>query len=339
MASPSAAAPSSSTAASSSTRTELRVGSFNIQVFGETKIQKPFIRQTLLSILSRYDIVFIMEIRDDKNKAVYQLLDDLNQSTGRGYQALVSKRLGRGDMKEQYAYFYDPKLVTAEESYVYNDTNADFSRPPFVARFKAQDYAFTFAGTHIAPTNVELELKALNGVYRDVTKHFHDNNIFMMGDYNADCGYYRASKLGFDYFDETPRLRISNDEDTTVALTSCAYDRVLGFGEIQNHASDAHAFNFMHEFAYDLGTARLVSDHFPIEFTIEVPAAMQVYEALAPPPPPAPGELEPRKTSEDLARQVQVPASCGMDAAKTSGGYCYGAFGTGRQRVSLSCCP
>ncbi|RYZ66660.1 MAG: hypothetical protein EOP09_12320, partial [Proteobacteria bacterium] len=60
---------------------KLEVGSFNLQVFGESKVNKPHVIDPVIQILARYDIVFIQEIRDDKGHAIYKLLDKLRAYT------------------------------------------------------------------------------------------------------------------------------------------------------------------------------------------------------------------------------------------------------------------
>jgi hypothetical protein len=154
-------------------------------VFGESKVNKSFVKDTILSIISRYDIIFIQEIRDDKNKAIYELLDQLNLGSGKNYRAVVSTRLGTGEMKEQYAYFYDAAVVDVEDSYVYADPHDEFSREPFVARFKGQGRNFTLAGIHVAPLKVREELRALAAVKTDIDQRFGDNNTFIMGDFTT----------------------------------------------------------------------------------------------------------------------------------------------------------
>ena len=349
---PSLVSASESASSISQRRSDLRIGSFNIQVFGESKVNKPFVKDAILSIISRYDIIFIQEIRDDKNKAIYELLDLLNQGSGKNYKALVSTRLGRGDMKEQYAYFYDAAVVTAEDSYVFKDTKDEFSREPFVARFKGQGREFTLAGIHIAPTNVRGELRALPKVKVDITAQYGDDNTFFLGDFNADCMYYKATE-GFDFFDETPRLLISDAEDTTVAASSCTYDRVLGFGPIQEFASEAHAFNFAQEYGYDLEHAKLISDHYPIEFTIQGTGNLAEIHSIPNEPQPTsvtpvegspigqkPVDVKPIEiVTPVVEKPVSSDASCGLEAYTTPAGRCYGSFDGKKVRVNAECCP
>ncbi len=339
-------ASSPSALALTSTPAAIHIGAFNLQVFGESKVAKPFIEDTLLSILSRYDIVLLEEIRDNDNKAVYRLLDDLNAKTHRGYQVIVSERLGRGEMKEQYAYFYDPSVVVVEENYTYPDAAEKFARPPFIARFSGQGRTFTLAGIHVAPLNVAGELQAMNDVYKDTESHFSDDNIIIMGDMNADCLYYKPKTQGFDYFEVKPHLMVADTEDTSVAPNQCAYDRAFGFGAIQKYTSDAHAYDFQADFKWTLADARQISDHFPIEFTI-TGTGSNADPVQVPPPPPSsasPGTAAPETMPAEPSTGTEAGSSsgdavCGSDPYKTSSGYCYATFEGKKKRVSAACCP
>lgn len=88
----------------------LRIGSFNIQIFGITKASKPEVMDTLARIIRTYDIIAIQEIRDASQTALPALVD-LANSDGSQYSYVVSERLGRTTSKEQYAYIYNTQTV------------------------------------------------------------------------------------------------------------------------------------------------------------------------------------------------------------------------------------
>ena len=87
----------------------IRIASFNIQVFGEKKLNKPRVRGLLAEIIRGFDIVAIQEIRS-KQDIMPQFVDAIN-STGRHYDYVVGPRLGRTSSKEQYAFVYDTASI------------------------------------------------------------------------------------------------------------------------------------------------------------------------------------------------------------------------------------
>jgi len=71
----------------------LRIGAFNIQVFGVTKASKPEVMDVLASIIRTYDIIAIQEIRDASQTALPALVGLVN-TDGSQYSYVVSERLG-----------------------------------------------------------------------------------------------------------------------------------------------------------------------------------------------------------------------------------------------------
>jgi deoxyribonuclease-1/deoxyribonuclease-1-like protein len=307
------------------------MASFNIQIFGQSKMKKPAAVSTLLRILDRYDLVFIMEIRDSDDTAIYDLLQRLNHQSSKNYQIIVSERLGRTASKEQYAYLYNPDKVMPDQAYVFQDGRDQFEREPYVAHFRFGADGFTMIGIHTSPSDVAAELKALPPVYSEAKRKFGHRNIFIVGDLNADCSYYNPEREGFAFFADAVTSLVPEGTDTTVSNSSCAYDRVLAFGELPRSSSMAKPFNFQTAYKMSQAEAQTVSDHYPVEWTLS-----SFRNSVPEPEPEFPGEtpaepLPPPATGSD--------AKCGLNPARTPRGYCYAEFEAGRKRVANACCP
>jgi hypothetical protein len=303
------------------------MASFNIQIFGQSKMKKAAAVSTILRILDRYDLVFIMEIRDSDDTAIYELLERLNKQSSKNYQIIVSERLGRTTSKEQYAYLYNPDKVMPDQSYVWNDTRDLFEREPYVARFRFGNDAFTMIGIHTSPSDVPAELNALPPVYNEAKQKFGSRNIFIIGDLNADCSYYNPNR-GFDFFVDTPTALVPEGSDTTVANTTCTYDRVLAFGNLPRSSSTAKPFNFQTAYNMSQADAQLVSDHYPVEWTLS-----DLRDSSDPP------SEEPVVITPEPLPGNSSEAQCGLRPTLTPRGYCYAEFGTSRRRVANACCP
>jgi len=72
----------------------LRIGAFNIQIFGVSKASKPEVMDILADIIRTYDVIAIQEIRDASQTALPALVDLIN-ADGSQYSYVVSERLGR----------------------------------------------------------------------------------------------------------------------------------------------------------------------------------------------------------------------------------------------------
>jgi endonuclease/exonuclease/phosphatase family metal-dependent hydrolase len=92
---------------------QIRIASFNLQVFGVAKAEKPTVLADIASIIQQFDIVAVQEIRDGSGTSVGKLLDAVNEGNVQ-YAMLVGPRFGRSSSKEQYAFFYKTSLVETE---------------------------------------------------------------------------------------------------------------------------------------------------------------------------------------------------------------------------------
>ena len=64
-------------------RTEVaRIATFNIKVFGKTKMGKPEVVSQLVDTVLQYDMVAVQEIKDIDQTVPYDFLDELNNASG-----------------------------------------------------------------------------------------------------------------------------------------------------------------------------------------------------------------------------------------------------------------
>ena len=89
---------------------QVRVGAFNIQVLGTSKLSKSGIKDNIVKVLKRYDLILVQEIRDASGKVVVEIMDAMNKGLSgndpRGYDHVLSERLGYTASKEQYLYIF-----------------------------------------------------------------------------------------------------------------------------------------------------------------------------------------------------------------------------------------
>ncbi|XP_060691159.1 deoxyribonuclease gamma-like isoform X1 [Hemiscyllium ocellatum] len=254
----------------------LKICSFNVRSFGKSKVAKEGILDVLVKVISRCDLMLMMEIKDSRNKAFPMLMERLNnQGNGNEYEFVISKRLGRKAYKEQYAFIYRPKLLTVKRIYQYPDHHGDiFAREPYVVWFSSRYTTvrdFVIIPQHTAPDSAVRELNGLYDVYVEMKQRWRAKYFILMGDFNADCEYVRRK--------EWPSIRLRNDtnfiwligdnDDTTVKhSTHCAYDRIVLRGEKLVNAvipNSANIFNFKEAYGMTERQALNVSDHFPVE--------------------------------------------------------------------------
>jgi len=247
----------------------LRIGAFNIQVFGVSKASKPEVMSVLADIIRTYDIVAIEEIRDISQTALPDLVNLVN-SDGSQYAYVVGERLGRTSSKEQYAYLYDTKTtVLKSDPYTYPEPAGTdpFHREPYIATFGAitGDFDATLITIHTDPDEATDEINSLYAVVDYAVSHTpFDQDVIVMGDFNADGSYFNedgsCSLKGSEYV-----WIIGNDVDTTTKTTDRTYDRIVLTNSAASYfTGDAGVFRYDTEYGLTQDETEDVSDHYPV---------------------------------------------------------------------------
>ena len=255
------------------TEDPLRIGAFNIQIFGVSKASKPEVMDVLGKIIRTYDIVAIQEIRDKSQTALPELVDVVNSKDDTQYAYVVGDRLGRTISKEQYAYIYNSQTVAlVGEPHTYPEPAGTdpFHRQPYIASFKALggNFDVTLLTIHVDPDEATDEINALDDVVEYAQGMYPDEQDFIvMGDLNADGSYFdedSSSDLS-EYF-----WCIENDLDTTTKSTDYTYDRII-LTDSSDFVGDAGVFRYDLEYGLSYDETTAVSDHYPVyaEFWID----------------------------------------------------------------------
>lgn len=261
----------------------LKICSFNVRSFGETKKENKDAMDVIVKVIKRCDIILLMEIKDSYNRICPMLMEKLNgNSRSTTYNYVISSRLGRNTYKEQYAFLYKEKLVSVKKSYLYNDyQDGDidvFSREPFVVWFQSPHTAvkdFVIVPLHTTPETSVKEIDELADVYVDVQRRWKAENFIFMGDFNAGCSYVPNKAWKNIRLRTDPKFiwLIGDKEDTTVKKsTNCAYDRIVLRGQKITSSvvpKSNSIFDFQKAYGLTEEQALDVSDHFPVEFKLQ----------------------------------------------------------------------
>jgi endonuclease/exonuclease/phosphatase family metal-dependent hydrolase len=154
---------------------------------------------------------------------------------------------------------------------LFNDSEDDaFQREPFQARFSlinetdnASSFDLSLITVHTKPAAAVDEINAMGEVAsRYLAEHPDEEDLVLLGDFNADCTYASEQDLAnsalaggnFTWI-------VGNDADTTVASSSCAYDRILTTGDLSGRMTGNWGID-------EVFTSSNVSDHYPVWFDI-----------------------------------------------------------------------
>jgi deoxyribonuclease-1-like protein len=262
--------PASSAAAAFSPT--IKIASFNIQVFGTSKLQKTPVMQVLADVVRRFDLVAIQEIRSVDDTVVPQFVALIN-ATGVRYDAVIGPRLGRTNSKEQYAMLYDTSRIEVDPSSVYTvpDPQDLLHREPLVARFRPrgvppnQAFTFSLVNIHTDPDETVTELNALADVFVGVQQNGSgEDDVILLGDINVN--EYRLGNLG-----RLPGISYVVAGVPTNTRRDKTYDNIVFDRRTTvEYTGRWGVLDLMQEYSLTSAQALEVSDHMPVwaEFSV-----------------------------------------------------------------------
>jgi endonuclease/exonuclease/phosphatase family metal-dependent hydrolase len=244
----------------------IRIATFNIQVFGQTKIEKPVVMDILARIIRQFDVTAIQEVRA-KDQDIIPRFVELVNATGRRYDYVIGPRLGRTSSKEQYAFIFDRASVEVDRTQLYTVDDPDdlLHREPLVGWFRVRgpptDQAFTFSlvNIHTDPDETDGELDAMDDVFRAVRDDGRgEDDIVILGDLNVDDRH--LGQLG-----TISGIRWVISGTPTNTRGTAQYDNIL-FDEnaTREFVGRGGVFDFLREYNLTLDQALEVSDHLPV---------------------------------------------------------------------------
>uniref|UniRef100_A0A3P8X3B6 Deoxyribonuclease n=1 Tax=Cynoglossus semilaevis TaxID=244447 RepID=A0A3P8X3B6_CYNSE len=258
----------------------MKVASFNVRRFGLAKVSDRDVLSTLVKIISRYDIIVILEVVDVSGDSVKVLLRELNSGNKLHHYCLqISSRLGRSRYKEQFLFLFRDDVVDLIDCYQYEDNQVNdmdaFAREPYILRFRSSPVPvltdLVLIPVHTTPTDSEKELDELYDVFLHVRDKWRTDNVMILGDFNADGAYVSRKKMKSIRIrsDENFHWLIGDDVDTTANTSNDhTYDRIVVYGDHMLAATVPHSaktFNYHQAFGLTEEMALRVSDHYPVE--------------------------------------------------------------------------
>ena len=255
---------------------KIRIASFNIQVFGQSKLAKPDAMSVIVQCIRQFDIVAIQEVRAKGDNVLPDLVKQLN-ADGSRFSYLIGPRLGRTVSTEQYAFVFDTNRIEYDPSSIatMNDPADLLHREPFAARFRvrtnspAQAFTFYLVNIHTDPDEVKQEVNALGDAYQAILSSSPaEDDVILLGDLNAN-----EKQLGKLAQIKGMHWVVSGGVMTNTRQNK-AYDNILFYGPATTEfTGNWGVLNFEQLFQLTRDQALKVSDHFPVW------AEFQIWEA------------------------------------------------------------
>lgn len=248
----------------------LKIATFNIQNFGKSKLAKPLIMDTLVSVIRNFDIVAVQEITDVSNQTAGKFLEMINDNYPAKYKMACSNRSGRefNDKRsaEQYAFYYNSSTIDLIDTTLYDDKKNDyFQREPYIAQFKDKrtGQQIVMVTIHTAPEFAVQEIDALVHVAEWIPTRFKNTeNLIFCGDFNASCSYASTKELDEMDFRKPPFFWIVPDNaNTNLSKNDCAYDRFVSNQKMKDKIKKWDVYRYF--------KTKAVSDHWPVYVEVE----------------------------------------------------------------------
>jgi len=169
----------------------IRIASFSIEAFNETKLKKAAVLETIARIIRQFDVIALQHIQSKQHNIVPELLDKVNQSDRR-YDYCIGPRVGSESNQQQFAFLFDTDRLETDRPQLYtvDDPQALMEFDPLVGWFRCKavpsDKAFTFTlvNLRLDPLANGKELKLLPDLIRSVRQDGRsEDDIILLGNF------------------------------------------------------------------------------------------------------------------------------------------------------------
>jgi endonuclease/exonuclease/phosphatase family metal-dependent hydrolase len=249
----------------------IKVYSFNIRMFGVSKMSKPEAADVLVKIISQADLVAVQEVRSAGLNPVTQFMNMLPPV----YSYIIGPREGRSRSKEQYWVIYNTAKLMVVDAQTWPDDEDKFERNPLGIYFRTKDKLdFILVNNHLRPAAAAEEIAALPEAVSYFRELWNEQDVFIVGDFNADGGYYDETLLESVFSRDEYTIIITNDCDTTLAENENTYDRFIITSSAREDYTGKFGvirFDDVYDFSAYSITPEEVSDHYPVwaEFRLD----------------------------------------------------------------------
>ena len=256
----------------------IKIASFNMQIFGKTKLNRPNTLTVLSKIASNFDIIALQEVGSNKSSTSDENCAEIMDTYVAKINEIAGKKIYSYIRGNQYAIVFRTDKIRVKQYTVYSGTES-FSYSPLIANFKTlekdSNFDFSLITIHTSPKLAGYEITALKTVIDETRNLYSEEDVICLGDYNADGSYYNEGShewlAGFD--PEIYITGIPNSFDTTIADSENTYDRIEMTESLNSdYTGNSGVFRFG-EF-YNIteceggkttaGTEKAVSDHYPV---------------------------------------------------------------------------
>lgn len=243
----------------------ITIGSWNLKDFGQSKNDQEI--EFIANTIKDFDVIAIQEIVAGYGgaQAVARLHAVLNKKGTNWDYSISEPTSGSAYKTERYAYIWKTnKLQKVGDAWLEKKYNQKIDREPFFIRLSADGKVFTLVNFHAITKSMKPETEVK--YFKFFPKFYPGDNLIFCGDFNlpqSHTVFNPLKKMGY-----LPSL-----EDVKTSLKQKCNNGDCMASEFDNFFYNQAKVRFVaagiipfYKAFFDLGEARLISDHVPIYF-------------------------------------------------------------------------
>ena len=243
----------------------VRIASFSLEAFGESKLKKAAVVETIVRMIRQFDVIALQHIQSKHQNIVPELLDKVNQSDRR-YDYCIGPRVGSESNQQQFAFLFDTDRIETDRPQLYtiDDPQALIEFDPLVGWFRCKavpiDKAFTFTlvNLRLDPLTIGKELKMLPDLIRSVRQDGRsEDDIILLGNFGySDSEMRSLQNIGM--------LMALEGIPTTVTGEAMLDNIVFPARATDEFTGRAGVVDFLRQLNLSIDQAFQISTHMPI---------------------------------------------------------------------------
>ncbi|MFN7737001.1 MAG: endonuclease/exonuclease/phosphatase family protein [Pirellula sp.] len=243
----------------------VRIASFNLQSFGESKANKIAVMEIVARLVRNFDVVAVQDISARQRDILPRLIDRINQSDRR-YDYCIGPRVGPPHQSMHFAFIFDTERIETDryQLYTVDDPSDRLDYEPLVGWFRSrqanESEAFTFSLVNVlvSPSGGSREIQLLPDLIKSIRQDGRgEDDIIIAGDFG--CGDSQMASLrnmGMLFALEGVATTISGDEMLdNIIFPSRATDEFTG---------RSGTVDFLRQYNLTPDQASQVSNHMPV---------------------------------------------------------------------------
>jgi exonuclease III len=250
----------------------IRIASFNLGGLDEAKLGDARVREVLVQLLPRFDLIALQNIRAANQGVLVRLVEQINAAQ-RQYDFAVAADVHLKGAEQYSAFLLDRATVEVDRTQVYlvEDAAGRFQRKPLVGAFRARGpnpaeaFTFTLVNVDLEADRAAAEGDALAAVYRAVRDDGRgEDDIIILGTVNV-------GDQDLAHLEQTMEIaRSISGVPTTTRGTAVADNILFNRRATTEFTGRSGVVDLIREFGLTMPEALEVSEHLPVwsEFSV-----------------------------------------------------------------------